>query len=411
MATLLSALHHPQTQTTTASSKNGNARSRASQRQQRPQSIRILCVNHHEQPVPTLLDVAHQLAQSGNWEGARVSFQHAVAQLQQRISQQQDHDNNDTTTVMIHNNNQLQSIDNYELAAALADLASCCAQLGLRREAAAHWERSLELKRGYYNYYDPEVRDHRHRRLCCHKNLDLASALEVAGNAHAYCGDYVTAQRYFHEALDMKRLVYGKQQQPSPPPQQEAQEPSCGDDPGYSDPPDWLGRVDSPTGTAGTMTTQQQRPSSYYNPDNNNPLFGIKQQVYGYDRAQNSDVASTLTRLGQLATLQGRYHTARKRYAEALDMLRRAHHGNEFHVDIAQVLALLGQCHAAQQQQQQKQHNRPTAAASSTVASTYLDRAVQVMQTIVQTTPYHNITDGSTDGARTTLDHPARDGP
>jgi len=245
-----------------------------------------------------------------------------------------------------------KSLDGYVLAAALADLSFCCSRLGLHQEAATHCEKSLELKRGYYNFEDD---------ACCsvitNKNLDLAGALEASGNALVECAAYAAAQRRFNEALDMKRLVYGKQHHH--PKQQEQR----------ADSPDSSASPTSTTKTPGATSAQSQQAGP--------ALQHMKQQVYGYDRAQNSDVASTLTKLGQLAAIQGRYHMACKRYTEALDMLRAAHEGNEFHVDIAKVLALLGQCNT----QAGKRH----------YAAAYLDQAVSVMQAVI-THSYGNST-------------------
>lgn len=318
-----------------------------------------MCINR-ELPVPSLLDAAHQLANSGNWEGARVSFQHAVAQLQQSMDEESDHGPSD--------HGPRKSLEGYELAAALADLAHCCTRLNLHQEAATHCEKSLELKRGYYNFEDDDC--------CCvisNKNLDLARALEASGNALVECGAYAAAQRRFNEALDMKRLVYGKlQQQHNLQPQHYSNNTS-------------FRRGDARDGSA-SPTSTTTTPGTHSFPTETHPggpaLQHMKQQVYGYDRAQNSDVASTLTKLGELASIQGRYHTARKRYTEALDMLRAARGGDEgggsseFQVDIAKVLALLGQCNA----QAGKRH----------YAAAYLDQAVSVMQAVMATTasPY-----------------------
>ena len=146
-------------------------------------------------PVPFLLDIGHEQAAQGNWEGARVSFQHAVAQLVQQQQQQQQ---------------PLKSIDGYQRAVALANLGHCCTKLGRHDQAAAHGEASLELKRGYYRY---EARAAGGSYCSNSQNLDLAGALEEAGQARMRCGDYVAAERHYTEALDMKRLLYGKQQQ------------------------------------------------------------------------------------------------------------------------------------------------------------------------------------------------------
>ena len=114
-------------------------------------------------------------------------------------------------------------------------------------------------------------------------------------------------------------------------------------------------------------------------------------------------MAATLTRLGQLATLQGRYHTAHKRYNEALDMLHHnsahddsgGHDSNDFvSENVAQVLALLGQCYA--QQQQQTEHSRhPSVSSHAVTAVDYLDQAVRGMRAVGQTTPYHAMEDGA----------------
>jgi len=268
-----------------------------------------------ELPVPVLLDVGHQLASTGNWEGARVSFQHAVYQLQQRS-----------------NLSERASIDGYELAAALQHLGNCNARLGLHQESAKHFERSLELKRDYYNL------DTCGAGSCCYKNLDLAGALERLGNARMECAQYEASQRHFNEALDMKRLVYGKKQHEEQQQQQQSHSHQRGS----------------------TGGEERRSPTS--------AVVELKQQAYGYDRAQNADVAYTLTKLGQLAAVSGHYHAARKKYTQALEMLRQNSHLDD-HVDIAKVLGLLGHVNAVS--------GKPE------YAKAYFDQAVNILEALM----------------------------
>ena len=111
-------------------------------------------------------------------------------------------------------------------------------------------------------------------------------------------------------------------------------------------------------------------------------------------------MASTLTRLGQLAAVTGHHHAACKRYSEALTMLRHAHSRDDAnvedddgrlaagggrirpstssdledtstqHADIAKVLALLGHVHAV--------------AGKRRYAAAYFDQAVTMMEVVRQ---------------------------
>jgi tetratricopeptide (TPR) repeat protein len=196
-----------------------------------------------------LLDSGSQHYQAGNYKDARAHFQQAL-DLQRAKS---------TTSAA-------------DLASTLQDLGNASYQLGCLDDARFQLEEVVTLKR---QHYDTET-----------KNLDIANALEDLARVCMAAGDYNSAKPNYNEALDMKRLVYGR---------------SC------------AALVNTGTGA-----------------------LGMKQQVYGYDLAINSDIAFTVNKLGELAHKLGRYHNARKKFVEALVMYRASYGGQDAkHINIA----------------------------------------------------------------------------
>jgi tetratricopeptide (TPR) repeat protein len=165
-------------------------------------------------------------------------------------------------------------------------------RLGRLPEAHEHLSRALEQA----------------RLLKTGPTLSLAHLLEELAAVCIDQQEYAQAKRYCSEALDMKRLVYG-------------------------------------------------RHSSHDSNDNNNNTnedgehvhlpsankMHLKQQMYGYDQASNSDVAHTLMQLGHCAFHLLRHHKARKFFQDALHMFQNEPGAS---VDAARALLSLGQVHA-----------------------------------------------------------------
>lgn len=248
--------------------------------------------NDDDDKINLYLDQAHEYLAMKDWEAARNVLASAVALLR-RCRRCGTDTPNWTSTI--------SSIQGYELATTLSHLGTCCHEMADPQQAADYWQESLELKRKYYNFQATTSEGGKIEQR--NTNMDLAVSLERAAQALLSTGDPHTAGRYFQEALEIKRLIYGKQQQHT-----------------------FLYATEKLTNNH-SIVHKNKLPSEI---DQNAIGWEVdgdmKEQVYGYDRAQNTDVAHTLVQLGRVAQAENHFHKALNRYRKAYEMYQTVYH-------------------------------------------------------------------------------------
>jgi tetratricopeptide (TPR) repeat protein len=246
--------------------------------------------------VQELMNLGRDAADRRDYILAAKYFQAAVSVLEDQYKV------TNVSTDVVASPSSLPSIIEYELAVASSHLGRCCIALGLTEDALHHYQQELHYKRLYYNYVadgndDCSASSNEENSIeGSHKelrniNLDLVLSIERVGEALILVGDYKAAKRHYHEALDMKRLVYGKEQKQS------------GQNPNEAQP------------------TELVTPS-VPNISSIRSLESFKPTVYGYDRIQNTDIAHTNVQLGIICQYLRQFHKARNYYTAALSMYR-----------------------------------------------------------------------------------------
>jgi tetratricopeptide (TPR) repeat protein len=246
--------------------------------------------------VPELMNLGHDAVDRRDYNLAAKYFQAALSTLKDQYKL------TNAATDGVASASSCPSVIEYEIAVASSHLGRCCMALGLTKDALRHYQEELRFKRLYYNY-TTDVNDdgsassnEENVAECSHKelrnvNLDLALSIERVGKALILVGDYKTAKRHYHEALDMKRLVYGKEQQLLLQHPNDAQS------------------LDSAVHAVPNISSIRSFES-------------FKPTVYGYDLIQNTDIAYTNVQLGVICHYLRQFHKARNYYAAALSMYR-----------------------------------------------------------------------------------------
>jgi tetratricopeptide (TPR) repeat protein len=245
--------------------------------------------------LPELMNLGHDAVDHQDYNTAEFFFQAALSALEDQYKVMK------MTTDDISSPSLCPSVIEYELAVASSHLGRCCMALGRTEDALHHYQQELRYKRLYYNYTTDGNDDgsassnEENRAECSHKelrnvNLDLALSVERVGEALILVGDYKTAKRHYHEALDMKRLVYGKEQQLSLLQPNDAR----------------------PFESALSVPIMSSIRS----------FESFKPTVYGYDLVQNTDIAFTNVQLGVICQYLRQFHKARNYYTAALSMYR-----------------------------------------------------------------------------------------
>ena len=222
----------------------------------------------------------------------------------------------------------ISTTSNMNLAATLQDLGSVAFQIGLSSEARAALEESLALKRRYYD-------DKNNKKQA--KNLgDLANSVEELGRVCIAVDDIVAAKQLYNEALDLKRRAYGR----------------------------GTPAVHAATEPLGSSTSASKE---------------LKE--HNYDQ-KNSDLAHTINKLGEISHKLGRYHNARKKYAEALDMYRTSYGKNAAHLRIAKILCNLGHVSSdlGKQQDAKSYYDQAMEMANASVADSNNDKEHPILQ-------------------------------
>jgi tetratricopeptide (TPR) repeat protein len=245
---------------------------------------------HERFPVATLMDLGHGAAEHHHYSLASTYFREAITSLQDEYQATADH--------------APSSAIEYELGMASSYLGGCSTKLGLLEGAVSQYQQALHYKRLYYNYctrdnkdiqhsssYDKNVSARMSHTEIRNINLDLAVSIENVAEALILVGDYKNAERLYHEALDIKRLIYNKEQHQQSQHQYETR-------------------------------LQATATNSVLNLSSVPSLDKIKHTVYGYDLIQNTDIANTYVHLGTICQYLRQFHKARKYYTSALAMYR-----------------------------------------------------------------------------------------
>lgn len=245
--------------------------------------------------VPKLMDLGHDASDRHDFNLAATYFQAAVSALRDQ------HEVTNDVADGVTSSSSFPSVIEYELAVASSHLGRCYMELGLTEDAVNQYQQELRFKRLYYNFIadgtddvsaaSNEENSTEGSKELRNVNLDLALSIERVAAALVLVRDYKTAKRHYHEALDMKRLVYGKEQRKS---------------------------LLSPNETQSSLPEAPSVP----NDSSIRSLESFKPTAYGYDLIQNTDIAYTHVQLGIICQYLHQFHKARNYYTAALSMYR-----------------------------------------------------------------------------------------